>query len=144
MKKLIFALLALFMVSAVVVSCDNKKSKKDKEEKEEVYDTPEEELLALMKDAVSLMEDTHIKSSDDVKDLAGEMKPIKEKVEKAMMEMMEAYKDKDPKELEELSKELEEEFEEISRRAEKEGERLQKEATEAGVDLSELNDLDLF
>ena len=31
MKKLIFALLALFMVSAVVVSCDNKKSKKDKE-----------------------------------------------------------------------------------------------------------------
>ena len=144
MKKLIFALLALFMVSAVVVSCDNKKSKKDKEEKEEVYDTPEEELLALMDDAVSIMEDTHIKSADDVKDLADEMRPIKENVERAMKELMETYKDKDPQELEELSKELEDEFKEITRRAEREGERLQTEAAEAGVDISELEDLDLF
>ena len=106
--------------------------------------SPEDKLVGLMEDAVSIMKDTHIKSQDDVKALAEKMKPLKENVENAIKEMIEAYKDKDPKELEQMSKNIEEKMKKISEEAEKEGERLQKEAAEAGVDLSELESLDLF
>ena len=129
MKKVIFAVLAAFMVSLSFTSCSS---------------SPEDKMVGLLEDAVSIMKDTHIKSQDDVKALAEKMKPLKENVENAMKEMMEAYKDKDPKELEEMSKKIEEKMKKISEEAEKEGERLQKEAAEAGVDLSELESLDLF
>lgn len=129
MKKVIFAVLAAFMVSLSFTSCSK---------------SPEGKVMGLMEDAVSIMKDTHIKSADDVKALAEKMKPIKEGVEKAMSEMMEAYKDKDPKELEELGNKFEEMAKTIGAEAEKEGARLQKEAEEAGVDLSEIEDLDLF
>ena len=129
MKKVIFAVLAAFMVSLSFTSCSK---------------SPEGKVMSLMEDAVSIMKDTHIKSADDVKALAEKMKPIKEGVEKAMGEMMEAYKDKDPKELEELGNKFEEMAKTIGAEAEKEGARLQKEAEEAGVDLSEIEDLDLF
>ena len=129
MKKMIFAVLAAFMVSLSFTSCSK---------------SPEGKVMSLMEDAVSIMKDTHIKSADDVKAFAEKMKPIKEGVEKAMEELMEAYKDKDPKELEEIGKKFEEQSKKIGEEAEKEGKRLQKEAEEAGVDLSELESLDLF
>ena len=129
MKKMIFAVLAAFMVSLSFTSCSK---------------SPEDKLVSLMEDAVSIMKDTHIKSADDVKAFAEKMKPLKGDVEKAMKEMMEAYKDKDPKDLEEMSKNIEEKMKKISEEAAKEGERLEKEAAEAGVDLSELESLDLF
>ena len=97
MKKVIFAVLAAFMVSLSFTSCSK---------------SPEGKVMGLMEDAISIMKDTHIKSADDVKAFAEKMKPIKEGVEKA--------------------------------KAEKEGARLKKEAEDAGVDLSELDDLDLF
>ena len=124
-----FAVLAAFMVSLSFTSCSK---------------SPEGKVMSLMEDAVSIMKDTHIKSADDVKAFAEKMKPIKEGVEKAMEELMEAYKDKDPKELEEIGKKFEEQSKKIGEEAEKEGKRLQKEAEEAGVDLSELESLDLF
>ena len=129
MKKVIFAVLAAFMVSLSFTSCSK---------------SPEGKLLGLMEDAVSIMKDTHIKSQDDVKALAEKMKPLQEEVQKAMKEMMEAYKDKTPEELQKMSQELEKKSKDIAAEAEKEGERLQKEAAEAGVDLSELEALDLF
>ena len=89
---MIFAVLAAFMVSLSFTSCSS---------------SPEDKMVGLLEDAVSIMKDTHIKSQDDVKALAEKMKKISEE-------------------------------------AEKEGERLQKEAAEAGVDLSELESLDLF
>ncbi len=129
MKKVIFAVLAAFMVSLSFTSCSK---------------SPEGKVMGLMEDAISIMKDTHIKSADDVKAFAEKMKPIKEGVEKAMSEMMEAYKDKDPKELEELGNKFEEQAKKLGDEAEKEGARLKKEAEDAGVDLSELDDLDLF
>ena len=129
MKKVIFAVLAAFMVSLSFTSCSS---------------SPESKIMGLMEDAVSVMKDTHIKSADDVKALAEKMKPIKEGVEKAMQELMESYKDKDPKELEEIGQKFEEQANKLAEAAKKEGERLEKEAAEAGVDLSELEDLDLF
>ena len=129
MKKVIFAVLAAFMVSLSFTSCSK---------------SPEGKVMGLMEDAISIMKDTHIKSADDVKAFAEKMKPIKEGVEKAMSEMMEAYKDKDPKELEELGNKFEEQAKKRGDEAEKEGARLKKEAEDAGVDLSELDDLDLF
>lgn len=129
MKKMIFAVLAALMVSLSFTSCSS---------------SPEGKIMGLMEDAVSVMKDTHIKSADDVKALVEKMKPLKADIEKAMEEMMEAYKDKDPKELEELSNKFEEQAKKLGEEADKEGERLQKEAAEAGVDLSELEDLGLF
>ncbi|MBO4463254.1 MAG: hypothetical protein J5797_03565 [Prevotella sp.] len=129
MKKVIFAVLAAFMVSLSFTSCSK---------------SPEDKIMGLMEDAVSIMKDTHIKSQDDVKALAEKMKPLKEDVEKAMKEFLEACKDKDQKELEEIGKKFDEQSKKLQEEAKKEGERLQKEAAEAGVDISELEDLDLF
>ena len=129
MKKVIFAVLAAFMVSLSFTSCSK---------------SPEGKMFGLMEDAISIMKDTHIKSADDVKALAEKMKPIKEGVDKAMEEMMEAYKDKSAEELKELGEKFEEQSKKLGAEAEKEGARLKKEAEEAGVDLSELDDLDLF
>ena len=129
MRKMIFAVLAAFMVSLSFTSCSK---------------SPEGKMMSLMEDAVSVMKDTHIKSADDVKALGEKMKTIKEDIEKAMTEMMEEYKDKDPKELEEIGKKFEEQAKKLAEEAQKEGERLQKEAAENNVDLSELDELDLF
>ena len=169
MKKLIFGIAALFMMSVVLVGCDDKKSKKDKDDEdedertEEVADiddedednddeedtasfslAPEEKVLDLFEDAVSIMKRTHIRNQDDVLDFADKMKPIQNGVEKAMEEMMEAYKDKSAEEMEEIGIRFEAKAKELGEEAERQGERLKKEAEEAGVDLSEIEDLDLF
>ena len=129
MKKVLFAVLAAFMVSLSFTSCSK---------------SPEGKLMSLMEDAVSIMKDTHIKSADDVKAFADKMKPLKESIEKAQVELLEAYKDKDPKELEEIVNKFEEQAKNLGAEAEKEGARLQKEAEEAGLDISEFEDLGLF
>ena len=167
MKKLIFGIAALFMMSVVLVGCDNKKSKKDKDDEdederteqkaelddEEEYEeeeiatfsvAPEDKLVDLLEDAVRIMKRAHIRTQDDVTALAEKMSPVKDKVEQTMKELMEAYKDKDPKELEEMGKILEEKMQKISEDAKREGDRLEKEAEEAGVDLSELESLDIL
>jgi len=166
MKKLIFSLAALFMMSIVMAGCSDKKSKKDKNDKDDddertelvdeddeddeggglaLFDrAPEDKMLSLIEDAVSVMKRAHIRTQDDVTELAEKLKPIKGEVETAMKELMEAYKDKDPEELVEIGKKFEEQAEKLSKETEKEGERLKKEAEEAGVDLTELESLDLF
>lgn len=166
MKKLIFSLAALFMMSIVMAGCSDKKSKKDKNDKDDddertelvdeddeddeggglaLFDrAPEDKLLSLVEDAVSALKRSHIRTQDDVTELAEKLKPIKGEVETAMKELMEFYKDKDPQELVEIGKKFEEQAEKLSKEAEKEGERLKKEAEEAGVDLTELESLDLF
>ena len=165
MKKLIFGIAALFMMSIVLVGCNDKKSKKDKDDKDDdderteqvaeddeddedgvaLFDSaPEKKMVSLLEDALSLMKRTHIRTQDDVTELAEKMGPIKEKVEAAITEMTEAYKDKDLKELEDLFKDVEAAMDKISKEAEKEGDRLQKEAEEAGVDLSALEALEIL
>ena len=129
MKKVLFAVLAAFMVSLSFTSCSK---------------SPEGKMFGLMEDAISIMKDTHIKSADDVKAFADKMKPLKESIEKAQVELLEAYKDKDEKELEEIVNKFEEQAKKLGEEAEKEGARLQKEAEEAGLDISEFEDLDLF
>ena len=129
MKKVIFAVLAAFMVSLSFTSCSK---------------SPEGKVIGLMEDVVSALKDTHIKSQDDVTKLAEKLKTIKEDSEKAMKELAEAYKDKSQDELKEIQKEYAEKVEKIEKEAEAEGERLQKEAAEANVDLSPLAEFDLF
>lgn len=138
MKKLIFALLALFMVSTVVVSCDNKKSKKDEEEEL----TPAEQMIACMEDMVDVLKDTHIKSTDDVKDLKEKMDGIKkdfDEAQKALEEELKEMSDEERKEFEEKTeKQFEEKVYKLMEDLPKEMERLQKEATEANIDASEV------
>lgn len=166
MKKLIFSLAALFMMSIVMAGCSDKKSKKDKNDKDDddertelvdeddeddeggglaLFDlAPEDKIISLLEDAVSVMKRAHIRTQDDVTELAEKLKPIKDNVEKAMTELLDVYRDKDPKELEEIGKKFSAQAEKLSKEGEKEGERLKKEAEEAGVDLTELESLDLF
>ena len=163
MKKLIFGIAALFMMSVVLVACDNKKSNKDKDDEdedertEEVADnddeendgediaafaaTPEDKFLDVLEDALRVMKRTHLRTQDDVTALAEQLTPLKSKVEQAVKDLMETYKDKTPDELKELEENFEVKAKEISEEIEKEGDRLEKEAAEAGVDIS---DLDLF
>ena len=54
MKKVIFAVLAAFMVSLSFTSCSS---------------SPEEKMMSIMEDMVSALKDTHIKSADDLKAL---------------------------------------------------------------------------
>jgi len=131
MKKVIFAVLTAFVMSFSLTSCGG---------------SPENQMIGIMEDMLSVIKDTHISSADDAKALVEKLAPFKEKMENAAQEMMKAYADKSPEEMAEIEasmKDLEKQSEKITSELEKEGERLEKEAKEAGVDLSQL-DLKIF
>ena len=143
MKKLIFGIAALFMMSVVLVGCDNKKSKKDKDEEDvaSVDLSPEEEVVECLEDMVSLLKRTHIESEDDVEVFADKARKIKSRVDSLIKRFGNGIGEDLPEdEKDELIKKLAE----LSKVGEEEAERLQKEAAAAGIDLTELDDLDIF
>ena len=162
MKKLIFGIAALFMMSVVLVSCDNKKSKKDKDDEDEDDRTEqvaddeeidededaasfglsrEDQFVNCLEDLVALMKRTHIDSEDDVEEFAVKARKIKSKVD----DLISQYGDGLGENLsEDEQMELIEKVEKLSNAGEKEANRLMKEAEAAGIDLSELDDLDIF
>lgn len=130
MKKVIFAVLAAFMVSLSFTSCSK---------------SPEDKIVSCMEEMLSVMKDTHIKSADDVKALKEKMESIKkdaEEAQKALTEKMKGMSEEEMKEFAEKNKDLEQKVSDVMKALPAEIERIQKEATEAGVDISEL-DLDL-
>ncbi len=130
MKKTIFAVLAAFVMSLGFMSCSG--------------GGPEDKMISLMEDMVSVMKSTHIKSADDVNTLKGKLEGMKSEVEKVTNELMEAYKDKSPEELMKLAesmKGLEEKMDKVQKEGDKEMERLKGEAEALGLDLSEFGDL---
>jgi hypothetical protein len=130
MKKTIFAVLAAFVMSLGFMSCSS--------------GGPEDKMISLMEDMVSVMKSTHIKSADDVNTLKGKLEGMKSEVEKVTNELMEAYKDKSPEELMKLAesmKGLEEKMDKVQKEGDKEMERLKGEAEALGLDLSEFGDL---
>lgn len=126
MKKMIFAVLAAFMVSLSFTSCSK---------------SPEEQMIGYMEDLVSLLKDTHIKSADDVKTLAEKVKKIQANVEELQKSVGEDYESKLS---EEETKALMEKMGTVMKELAPEVERLEKEAAEANVDLDDLKGLDLF
>ena len=127
MKKVIFAVLAAFMVSLSFTSCSS---------------SPEDKMMGCLKDMVSALKDTHIKSADDVKALKEKMESIKkdfEEAQKALEEKMKGMSDEEKKAYEEeAEKKYKEEASKIMEELPKEMERLQKEATEANIDPADL------
>ena len=106
--------------------------------------SPEDKMVSLMEDMVSVMKSTHIKSADDAKTLKGKLEGMKADVEKLTNELMEAYKDKSPEELMKLAesmKGLEEKMEKVQKEGDKEMERLKGEAEALGLDLSDFGEL---
>ena len=130
MKKAIFAVMAAFVMSLGFMSCSG--------------GSPEDKMVSLMEDMVSVMKSTHIKSADDAKTLKGKLEGMKADVEKLTNELMEAYKDKSPEELMKLAesmKGLEEKMEKVQKEGDKEMERLKGEAEALGLDLSDFGEL---
>ena len=123
MKKVLFAVLAAFMVSLSFTSCSK---------------SPEGKLMSLMEDAVSIMKDTHIKSADDVKSFLTNLKDIQSKIEVLAKENEERDLPKD------VEEKLEEQFNKMQEELSPEMERVMKEITSLkasdleGIDLSEL------
>ena len=120
---------------------DNDDEEDDGEDIASFAATPEDKFLDVLEDALRVMKRTHLRTQDDVTALAEQLTPLKSRVEQAVKDLMEAYKDKTPDELKELEEKFEVKAKEISEEIEKEGDRLEKEAAEAGIDVS---DLDLF
>ena len=143
MKKLIFGIAALLMMSVVLVGCDNKKSKKDKDDEDvaSVDLSPEEEFVDCLEDMVTLLKRTHIESEDDVEVFADKARKIKSRIDNLIRRFGNGLGEDLP---ENEQQELIKKVTELGKTGEKEVERLQKEAAEAGVDLSDLEDLDLF
>ena len=122
-------MLAAFVMSLAFVACSS---------------SPEDKVVSLMEDAVSLVKGTHIKTADDVATLTKKMQSFKSDVDKAMSEILESYKDKSPEELMKMAENLsgmEKKVDELSKTLEKETERLEKEADAAGLDLDDLSRL---
>ena len=118
MKKVIFAVLAAFMVSLSFISCSK---------------SPEEQMVSCIKDAVSLLKDTKIKSADDAKKFEENAKALMESFNK----IAESVKGQEKSELsEEENKKLEAEAVAAAKELTPEIERIEKEASEAGVDVS--------
>lgn len=129
MKKVIFAVLAAMVMSLGFFSCSS---------------SPEDKLIGVMEDMVSVLKGANIKTADDAKALMTKLTSFKDEAEKITEELMAAYKDKSPEELMKLAetmKPLEEKIEKIQKEGDKEIERLKKQAEDAGLDMEELGDL---
>lgn len=127
MKKMIFAVLATFVMSLTMISCGGEKA-------------PEDKMIGLMEDMVSLVKDTHIKSADDVKTFALKMKDIQSTMEKLQKEVGEDYELPEDKE-----KELEEKVGKLTEQLMPELQRVMQEAKDADIDPEDLEELkDLF
>ena len=129
MKKVIFAVLAAVVMSLGLASCSS---------------SPEEKLIDVMDDIVSVLKSTHLKTADDVKGLATKLDGLKEKTQKMTEELLESYKDMTPEELTKLTesmKPMEEKVEKLQKDYAKEMERLKKEAKDAGLELDDLPSL---
>ena len=122
MKKMIFAVLAAFVMSLGFVSCSG---------------GPEDQFIGAMKDMVSALKGTTIKSADDVKQLKEKVEKCKKDIEAASLAMMNAYKDK-PEDLKKVQEKINKEMESLGKDAEAETKRLKEEAEKAGVDISDL------
>ena len=145
MKKLIFGVAALFMMSVVLVGCSDKKSKKDKDDEEtaslSVEQSPEQQMVECMEDLAKLMKQTHLNDEDDVTDFITNAKEIKERMENVMKDVSDDYESKiSPSEKAELETKIATFFTDVA----KESERLQKEAADAGIDMSQFDDINLF
>lgn len=127
---MIFAVLAAFVMSLGFMSCGPS--------------TPEEKMVSIMEDALSILKDTHIKSADDAKAFVEKFKPLKEEANKVIEEFIEQYKDSSPEELAKSMEELQKNNEKIGKELEAEIDRLEKEAKDAGVDLDALGLEDLL
>ena len=144
MKKLIFGLAALFMMSVVLMSCgDKKSSKKDKDDEDvaSVYFTPEDQLVDYLKDITTQVKRIHIESEDDAKVLADEVRKFQNRVEDLISKYGNGFGETLP---ENEQVELKKTVQGLIDTCNKEFERLKQEANAVGVDLNDWIDLNIF
>lgn len=131
MKKVIFAVLAAFVMSLGMISCSS---------------SPQDKLVSLAEEMVSTLKDAHIKSADDAKALKEKIDKISkegEEISAAFEKEMEGLSDTEKlKKLGEMT-EFMEKASKLKDEAEAEVKRLKKEAEENNVDLGDL-DLDIM
>ena len=160
MKKVLFIVLAAFVMTVGFSSCKtNKDSAKDKEtvdmddmddDDEEDDDdmvtmkaaaddsAPEAKALALMENLVSDMKGASIKSIADMKALGDKVKQFQKDMEGLEAVLGEDYESSLP---EKEQKELEQKMQKLSVEMITELQRIQQEATKAGIDEKELEGL---
>ena len=131
MKKLLFGLLALFMMSAVALSCDDKKSKK---EKEDVEFTSEEQFVSSLEDLLDLVKVAHIRNSRDARNFSKAFNEIKDEID----QLTKQFEDENTKLSDAEKKTIERKVQRLLEDIMEEIRRIQREARDAGVDESEL------
>jgi hypothetical protein len=129
MKKVLFSLLAVFVVSVLAASCDGKNSKKDIANL-----PPEEQFICYLEEMVDLVKDTHIKDARDAKEFSKAFKEVTDKID----EVTKGFDDYDPDIPEEKKDEIGRKSKRLMDEAMEEIQRIREEAREAGVDESEL------
>ena len=161
MKKVLFTVLAAFVMTVAFTSCkDSKNSAKDKEAMEmddmdddldddldddmatmssaASDDTPEAKAVAMMDGLVSSLKTIKVSSVDDVKAMAGMVKKFQSDMEELQAMAGDDYKST----LSEAEqKKIQEKMQNLSMSMMSELERIQKEAEAVGIDEKKLEDL---
>lgn len=122
MKKMIFAVIAAFIVSLAFTSCGG----------------PEAKLVSLHKDKLELLKDTKLKKKDDVKELKEKLKDINKDIEDVEDELEKKLDDMDDDERDDYKEDFEDladEFQDIKKDINKEIKRLYEEARDNELDL---------
>ena len=159
MKKLLYSVLAVLVMSVAFVSCKDSKAPADKdsveatesekaeETKEAAVDAnanPADKLVGMMGDMVQLLKDTHIKSADDLMALKDKLENFKTSFEEtslAMASMFSNITEENATEIAASMQELEKRIEVLEQEGEAESERLEAEAKALGLDLDALDDI---
>ena len=124
MKKMFFAAIAAFFMGMSLVSCSCSGSS-----------SPEDKVISCMKEMVSTVKSTHIKSEGDAKAFVEKIEKIAyegEEAEKALEEYLNTLPDE---EKEKIQKKIDEEKEKVEKEVRAEVFRLMGEAEEVGANL---------
>lgn len=166
MKKVLYSVLAVMVMSLCFVSCKDSKAPADKENAEAANEKVEEKaaekaaetaefvidenagpidkLVGIMGGVVNILKNTHIKSADDLVALQNKLVGVKGQIEAATTDLASFFSNvtaEDAQKLEATMGDLEKRIDQLQKEGEAEVDRIEQEAKALGLDIEELDDI---
>jgi hypothetical protein len=163
MKKVLYSVLAVMVMSLCLVSCKDSKAPADKENAEAAAEekveekaaekaaivvdenaNPVEKLVGIMSGVVNVLKDTHIKSADDLVALQKKLEGVKDQVEAATTDLASFFSSVTAENAEKIQAtmgDLQQRMDQLEKDGEAEVDRLEKEAEALGLNLDGLDDI---
>ena len=163
MKKVLYSVLAVMVMSLCLASCKDSKAPADKENAEAAAEeqveekaaekaaivvdenaSPVEKMVGIMSGVVNILKDTHIKSADDLTALQKKLEGAKDQFEAATTDLATFFSSVTAENAEKIQAtmaDIEQRMDQLEKEGEAEADRLKKEAEALGLDIDALGDI---